>query len=303
MSQSQFIALQAFNRVGSVTTGVVLWVVFTSGWIERLISMRELTQKVRELQCRVVDERQEARPHGAWNFELVTAALSSIFATAVTTACVLATGASAAAQAPVALVEDVVSKTAGVEFMDYVPVGKVIRLEPQDTIVLSYMKSCWQEAISGGTVTVGSEQSEVQLGRVERHKVDCDGGKLMLTAQLASQAAGMVFRDMRSGQQTSAPKPQITLYGLSPVIEIKGGGVLVIERVDQPGERHELAIAGQQLVNGTFYDLARVGTALVAGGIYRAKVNGRQLVFKVDPDAKPGASPVIGRLLRLQPAS
>jgi hypothetical protein len=220
---------------------------------------------------------------------------------ALTVAYMLGSAMPAAAQA--ALVEDVNSKTAGVEFMDYVQAGKVIRLQPQDTIVLSYMKSCWQEAISGGTVTVGSEQSEVQLGRVERHKVDCDGGKLMLTAQVASQAAGMVFRDMRSGQQASAPKPQITLYGLSPVIEIKGGGLLVIERVDQPGERHELAIASQQLVNGAFYDLARGGTALVAGGIYRAKVNGRQLVFKVDSDAKPGAAPVVGRLLRLQPAS
>jgi hypothetical protein len=245
----------------------------------------------------------QARSDGAWNFELFANALSRITMTAVAAAGALWWAVPAAGQAQTALVEDVKSKTAGVEFMDYVRAGKVIRLEPQDTIVLSYMKSCWQEAISGGTVTVGSEQSEVQLGRVERHKVDCDGGKLMLTAQLASQSAGMVFRDLPSGRQTSAPKPQITLYGLSPVIEIKGGGMLVIERVDQPGERHEFAIASQQLVNGVFYDLARVGTALVAGGIYRATVNGRQLIFKVDPDAKPGTSPVVGRLLRLHPAS
>jgi hypothetical protein len=257
-------------------------------------------QKLGTRHRRQIDRRQQALPDGAWNFGLVANAFSRITMTALAAACVLW---SAGAQAQTALVEDVNSKTAGVEFMDYIRAGKVIRLEPQDTIVLSYMKSCWQEAISGGTVTVGSEQSEVQLGRVERHKVDCDGGKLMLSAQLASQSAGMVFRDLPSGQRASASKPQITLYGLSPVIEIKGGGTLVIERVDQPGERHELAIASQQLVNGAFYDLARVGTALAAGGIYRARVNGRQLVFKIDPDAKPGASPVVGRLLRLQPAS
>ena len=286
MGQSRFITLQRLGRRRDC--GRHACVVLTA---------------VRELQRRAVDQRQQTRPDGAWYFELVAGALSSISAAAVTAACALATAVPSTAQAPVALVEDVDSKTAEVEFMDYVPAGKVIRLAPQDTIVLSYMKSCWQEAISGGTVTVGAEQSEVQFGRVERHKVDCDGGKLTLTAQVASQAAGMVFRDMRSGQQASAPKPQITLYGLSPVIEIKGGGQLVIERVDQPGERHELAIASQQLVNGAFYDLARGGTALVAGGIYRAKVNGRQLVFKVDSDAKPGAAPVVGRLLRLQPAS
>jgi hypothetical protein len=221
----------------------------------------------------------------------------------LTTACVLASAVSAAAQLPVALVEDVNSKTAGVEFMDYVPAGKIIRLGPQDSIVLEYMTSCWREAIAGGTVIVGAEQSEVQGGKVDRHKVDCDGGKLMLSAQQASQSAGMVFRDMRSAKQNSPPAPQITLYGLSPMIELKGGGLLVIERIDQPGERHELAIADQQLVNGAFYDLARADKVLVAGGTYRVRVGGRQLIFKIDPDAKPGASPVVGRLLRLQPAN
>ena len=54
-----------------------------------------------------------------------------------------------AARAQVALVEDVNSKSAGVQSMDYVATGKQIRLGKQDTLVLSYLKSCWREAIVG----------------------------------------------------------------------------------------------------------------------------------------------------------
>src|SRR5262249_19207601 len=78
----------------------------------------------------------------------------------------LAFAALAWAQAPVAVVEDVSGKTAGVEFMDYVAAGKVIKLGAHDTIVLGYLKSCWRETITAGTVTIGTEQSEVQNGRV-----------------------------------------------------------------------------------------------------------------------------------------
>ena len=98
----------------------------------------------------------------------------------------------------------------------------------------------------------------------------------------------------------AVPHPQVTLYGLSPVFELRPGGRLVVERLDQPGERHEFAVTDQQLVRGAFLDFAKVGVALAAGGIYRAKLAGREIVFKIDPDAKPGDVPLAGRLARLQ---
>ena len=102
-----------------------------------------------------------------------------------------------AAQAPVALVEDVQGKPDGVAFMDYVTMGHVIKLGPQDTIVLGYLKSCWRETITGATVTVGFDQSRVQGGNVNREKVACDAGRMQLTAQTASKGGAMCFAKRR----------------------------------------------------------------------------------------------------------
>jgi len=203
--------------------------------------------------------------------------------------------AAAHAEAPVAVVEDVSSKSGGVEFMDYVVAGKVIELAPQDSLVLGYIQSCWRETIHGGTVTVGSEQSEVKGGKVDRVKVASDGGKMQLASEQSKQSAAMVFRG------APAPKPQFKIYGRSPVVELRGGGTLVIDRVDVPGEKIELTIAASQLVHGAFYDLAKANKSLKAGGTYRARVGAQQIVFEVAADAKEGETPIASRLLRFQP--
>jgi hypothetical protein len=53
----------------------------------------------------------------------------------------------------IALIESLTGNPSGVEVMDYVRAGQVIRLAPHQTIVLSYMASCVRETITGGTVT------------------------------------------------------------------------------------------------------------------------------------------------------
>ncbi len=200
----------------------------------------------------------------------------------------------ARAAAPVALVEDVSAKSAGVELMDYVEPGKVIKLGASDTLTLSYLKSCWRETIRGGSVTVGAEQSTVEGGNVRRDKVACDGGKMELAAAQSKQSAAMVFRG-------APPKPQFTIFARAPVVELPGGGTLVIDRVDVAGEKHEIAIAATGLVHAAFVDLSKDGIRLEPGGIYRAKVGKQQVVFKVDPKATD-SGPIAGRLVRFQPA-
>ena len=95
---------------------------------------------------------------------------------------------------PTALVEDVKSAAVDVEFMDYVGLGQVIKLGSGDVLVLSYLKSCEYETITGGTVTVGAKRSAVQGGQVLRKKVTCNGGKMQLAPQQASQDAATAFR-------------------------------------------------------------------------------------------------------------
>jgi hypothetical protein len=112
--------------------------------------------------------------------------------------------ATAFAGPPAALVEDVTGTSAGVEALGYVQPGQVVRLGSHDSIVLSYLSSCTRERIQGGTVIIGRDQSEVQSGIVERNSVPCDTGRLQLTAEIASQSAGAVFRSLRSDQTSSS---------------------------------------------------------------------------------------------------
>src|SRR6266567_3231602 len=105
--------------------------------------------------------------------------------------------ASAAAADPVevALLERVSSNSVSGDLMEYVQAGQIIRLGPRETIVLSYMSSCLRETITGGTVTVGKDWSEVQSGEVQRLRGECGGGKMILTGA-QSPIAGRTFRGL-----------------------------------------------------------------------------------------------------------
>ncbi|MBI1777749.1 MAG: hypothetical protein HYR63_20610 [Proteobacteria bacterium] len=201
-----------------------------------------------------------------------------------------------AAEDPVALVEDITNPADGIDFMDVLPKGKVIKLGAKDTLILGYLKSCQREVITGGTVTVGAEQSIIAGGKVERRKVECDGGHMRLTADQSGKSGVMVFR----GAPGKLPPAQLTLYGTSPVISLtSGSGTVVVERLDKPGEKREVTVGGGGAIRSAFFDFARHDMALAAGGLYRASSGGRELVFKVAPDAQPGVTPLVGRAIRL----
>jgi hypothetical protein len=210
----------------------------------------------------------------------------------------LVSSASAQLQAPTAIVEEVKGKVTGVEFMDYVHPGKVIKLGTSGSIVLSYLESCVRETITGGVVLVGTEQSKVDpMANLESTKVDCDSKRMKLSDSEASQSAATTFRTINANKQASAPLTKI--YGSSPVFETSAQGKLIIERTDLAGERDEVALDPKTLVKGKFYDMAKAGKSLVPGGSYAASIGSRKIVFKVDPQAKPGNAPIVGRLLRL----
>jgi hypothetical protein len=213
---------------------------------------------------------------------------------------IVATQASGRAPAPLiptALVEDVKSASADVEFMDYVGAGQVIKLRPSDVLVLSYLKSCEHETITGGTVTVGTDHSEVDGGKVARTKVACDGGKVELPSQQAAETAATAFRLQNAPHET-------TLFARAAMIEIPRlhpgeSRELVIERIDRPGERLEITI-NDRLADGGFYDMAKSNKRLTPGATYTASIGDHKVTFKVDASARSGQASVVSRLLRFQ---
>ncbi len=217
----------------------------------------------------------------------------------VAAAIVLGTITSSLAQAPVAIVEDVKGKVSGAEFMDYVAPGAVIKLGADGVVVLGYMNSCVRETIKGGVAIVGTEESRTSLGEVSRETVECDAKRAQLSPREATQSAATTFRSLDPPKQAVAAATQPVVYGLSPIIQLAKPGKLVIERIDVPGERIEANVSAKMLVKGKFYDLAAAGKSLAPGGTYAAIVGSQRSEFKVDPLARPGASPIVGRLVRL----
>ena len=209
----------------------------------------------------------------------------------------LALASPAAADSPVAVVEDIKGKVTGAEFMDYVTPKAVIKIGDGGSVILSYLKSCRRETINGtGTIIVGTEESAVHLADVKAEKTNCDPNQANATTRETSGVAATV---LRSVEAASLPQPQLTLYGASPLVEAKGRGKLVIRRLDMPGERQEISLGGTQL-KGRFLDFASENVALAPGGLYTATFKTSNIVFKVDPQAKPGATPIVGRLLRME---
>jgi len=212
----------------------------------------------------------------------------------------LALATPAAAQSPVAVVEEIQGKVTGAEFMDYVTPKSVIKIGDNGSIVLSYLKSCRREKISGtGTVIVGTEESIVHLADLKAEKPNCDSNQTHVTTRETSGVAATVLRSVDKSKTASLPQPQLTLYGASPFVEAKGRGTLTVRRLDFAGERQQVSLGGTQL-KGKFFDFASENVALVPGGLYAATFKSSQIVFRVDPQAKPGATPIVGRLLRMQ---
>jgi hypothetical protein len=217
-------------------------------------------------------------------------------AAAIAIAVLVGSGAAAKAEPPAALVEDIQGKVTGAEFMDYVVPGQVIKIGTNGSVVLSYLKSCRRETISGiGTVIVGADESKVHLSTVKDEKVECDASHAHATTKETSEVAATVVRGIAPDATETA---QVTLYGASPIFELKSRGALIVERLDKAGERQQIEIANNR-VKGRFFDFAKVNRALAPGGTYAATFGASKIVFRIDPQAKPGAAPVLGRLLQM----
>ncbi len=207
------------------------------------------------------------------------------------------TGPAGAADRPAVLVESISIPVQGVEAMDYLTPGMVVNLGTDGVLVVDYLASCVRETITGGSATIGTAQSSVEKGKVTRRRVECDGGELQLTAAQSDQGGGAVYRSALGGHGPDGlPEPDLTLRSRVPFITTKLSGTIKIERLDQPEAALELATAS---AGKTGIDLGKTQNQLTAGGLYRASLGKRSLVFRIAPDAAGADAPLVARLVPL----
>ena len=192
---------------------------------------------------------------------------------------------------PSALVEDISVDRDDVQLMDYLEPGQTVELGPTDTLVLGYFTSCIQETITGGTVTIGEDESTVSGGSVQTDQFDCDGGPVIAQAGAEEGAGAAAFR---AGSGKSYPTPDRLIFGLSPIIRLSEQASSVkIERLD--ADMAEVVIPS----NGRVVDTAQSGVVLEPGGVYRVLAGSRAIVFKVSRLAEADVSSKNARLLPL----
>lgn len=200
-------------------------------------------------------------------------------------------GLPAMAAEPTAIIEEIAAPSAGLAFMDYLVPDRVIELKPGETITLGYLHSCLRETITGGHIKVGPRKSAVTGGTIKRERVECDGGAMKLNSEQSGKGLVMVLRAPPAS--SGMPKPSLEIFGTSPFIKFSSGKANIsIERLDRQG--HKLALASSK----DYIDMAASGRTLKPGGLYRARSGKREIVFKVNRFAEPGAGPIIGRLIR-----
>jgi len=203
----------------------------------------------------------------------------------------LCAGAPAArAATPAALVEDISAGIKGPAAFDYVSAGTQIVLGAAGSVTLGYLSSCIEETITGGTVTVGTEQSVVAGGSVQRKTVPCASRAMQLSAEQSGKSGGLVFRKPPNGG--AAPGAEVVvIHGRAPVIALPKAGRVVIDRVDVSASPVTLDLPGKPV------DLATRKVSFATGGVYRASYGTESIQFRIDTQGGDSGSP-LARLIQ-----
>ncbi|HWA50377.1 MAG TPA: hypothetical protein VG742_19060 [Dongiaceae bacterium] len=185
-----------------------------------------------------------------------------------------------------AIVESIEPSRGDIRALDLLAAGTVIELQAGDKLVLGYLLSCTREVITGGKVTVGSGESSVEGGQVERGRISCDGTVDADSAAGSNEAAVVAIRSLGAGAGEDVrvvPSPQ-------PVFVLAEGDMpadpsLTIERLDRQESPIRVSLFGRAL------DMKVTGMKLTPGGIYSVACGDRKIAFKIAENA--GLSPVV----------
>jgi hypothetical protein len=186
----------------------------------------------------------------------------------------------------VAIVEDVSPGIGDLRRFDLIAAGRSVELGQDGRLVLGYLKSCWQDSITGGRAVVEPLKSLVEGGALVRRRVECDAAGL---AQMNS--AGLSARGGGSLAGPALPEPDVNLYGLSPIVISREPGLLLIERLDEAAAPFRIELAESKI------DLSEKNIALAASGLYRFTRGATAVVVRIDGLAEAGRAPAVGRLV------
>jgi len=195
----------------------------------------------------------------------------------------------ARADALSAIVEDASPGVSSVGLFEYLSAGTQLTLADEDWLVLGYLRSCKQEHITGGAITIGENESAVSGGEVTRRNVECDGGSLQLNADQSDRAGVAVMR-----KSAGEIEVELTVHSLTPLFRINGAAdTLSLISLDRPQGEQNFKI------EASLVDLAARGVKLRKGGLYRARAAEHEIVFRVDKFARPGVTALLSRLIPL----
>lgn len=205
-------------------------------------------------------------------------------------------GTAAAGAQPAALVDSISITLPGVAPMEYLATGTSIELGKGGLLVIDYLASCIREEITGGTVKIGTTQSVVEQGTVRRQRVECDGPELQLTAAQSDQGGVAVYRSALNKGPDGLPQADIALRSRAPFIATRQSGAIRIERLDTAEAPVDIAASADARAG---VDLGAAKKLLTAGGLYRATLGPRSVVFRIEADAGGAEMPRLSRLLPL----
>lgn len=188
------------------------------------------------------------------------------------------------AKAQDALVEQA-SADAPVDAFQFLSAGERIDLASGQTIEIGYLASCVRETITGGSVTIGREQSDVAGGDVRREALAC-GVNVALSQSERNESGASAWRN-------DAPGDVAIVGNLAPVLVFPAPPTLVrIERTDIPGRTIRLSTTAEVV------DLAERGVTLAPGGIYAISAGAMRREVEVDFDAVDVGGPAFLRAVR-----
>jgi uncharacterized protein YhdP len=186
-----------------------------------------------------------------------------------------------------ALVEEIDDGVPHVIAFDTLKPGQSVDLRPSHHAVISYLDSCIRETISGGLIKIGTSQSDVQDGNVQRDKVECSLKQLSLTEATQDQSATTVFRPLFDNLVKQ------TLPDVSPFI--LGQGLAKVELKQMGKEEAPIILTLQQ---GKI-DLRSAGIKLRPGSIYKISNGTRETYIKIAPEATAGQAQLLARVVTL----